>query len=134
MFLRTSSREISVMKITKQYISGYSPFCFYLITKESYNWWITRRKRGFRHQIFEAKNLKMLVANIWKHSEGFRRCTRWLRNWPSAWCDRVPMALTSSFQLRFMHYLKCWISAFLSFEMTYSMHEMHSSKCSKYVQ
>ena len=32
--------------------------CSYLITKESYNWWITRREWGFRHQISEAKNLK----------------------------------------------------------------------------
>ena len=27
----------------------------YLITKESYNWWITRRKWGFRHQKSEVK-------------------------------------------------------------------------------
>ena len=81
--LRTSSREISVMKITKQYIWGYSPFCSYLITKEFYNWWITRRKWGFRHQISEAKNLKMSVANIWKHSGGFHRRARWLRNFAS---------------------------------------------------
>ena len=25
--------------------------CSYLITKESYNWWIKRREWGFRHQI-----------------------------------------------------------------------------------
>ena len=29
------------------------------------------------------------------------------RNWPSAWCDQLPMALTPSFQLRIMHRLKC---------------------------
>ena len=52
----------------------------YLITKESYNLWITRRKWGFRHQISEAKNLKMSVANIWKHSGAYRRRTSWLRN------------------------------------------------------
>ena len=80
MSLRTRSREIYVMKITKQYISGYSPFCSCLTTKESYNWWITRRKLGFRHQISEAKYQKESVANIWKHSEEFRRRTKWLRN------------------------------------------------------
>ena len=109
----------------------------------------------------------MSVANIWKHSGGFRRRARWLRNfaswrtpfrsqrlisqpsscdfaakgwfsslqnWPSAWCDQLPMALTSSFQLRFTYHLKCWISDFPIFKMTYSMHEMDSRKYSKYVQ
>ena len=129
------------MKITKQYIWGYSPFCSYLKTKESYNWWITMRKWGIRHQISEAKYQKMSVANILKHSGEisqahkmtmkFHRRTRCceiilqpkadfaaLRNWPSTWCDRLPMALTSSFQLRFMHRLKHWIVDFLSFETT----------------
>ena len=64
----------------KKNIWGYSPFCSYLITKESYNWWITRRKWGFRHQISEANNLKMSVTNIWKHTGAFRRSARWLRN------------------------------------------------------
>ena len=35
-----------------------------LITKESYDRWVTRRVWGFRHQISKAKYLKMLVANI----------------------------------------------------------------------
>ena len=145
--------------------------CSYLITRESYNWWIIRRKWGFRHQISEAKNLKMSVPNIWKHLGGFCRRARWLqnftswrtpfrsqrlisqpisqpkadfaaitlwfrslRNWPSTWCDQLPMALTSSFQLRFMHRLKRWIFYFLSFETTYSIHEMDSKKCSKSIQ
>ena len=30
-----------------------------LITKESYNWWITRRVWGFRYQISKAKYLKI---------------------------------------------------------------------------
>ena len=34
----------------KLYIRGYSPIFPNLITKESYNWWVTRRKWGFRHQ------------------------------------------------------------------------------------
>ena len=86
------------------------------------------------------------MANIWKHSRAFRRCTGWLqnfagkgwfrslRNWSSAWCDRLLMALTSSFQLWFMHCLKRWIDDFPSFEMRYSMHQMGSRKCSKSVQ
>ena len=57
-----------------------------------------------------------------------------LRNWPSASCDWLPMALTSSFQLQFVYHLKCLIADFPSFETTYSMHEMDSRKCYKYVQ
>ena len=57
-----------------------------------------------------------------------------LQNWPSAWCDWLPIAITSSFQLRFAHCLKRWISDFPSFKTKYSMHEMSSRKCSKSVQ
>ena len=32
--------------------------CSYLITKESYDWWITRRKWGFKHQISKEKKSK----------------------------------------------------------------------------
>ena len=136
----------------------------YLITKESYNWWITRREWGFRHQISEAKYQKISVANIWKHSGEFHRRARWirnfatwrtqfrsqrlisqpsscdfatkgwfhsLRNWPSAWCDWLPMALTPWFQLRIKHRLKRWITDFPSFETTYSIHKLSSRKCSK---
>ena len=138
--------------------------CSYLITKESYDWRITRRKWGFKHQIYEEKNLKVSVANIWKHLGGFRRHARWLqnfaswrspfrsqrlisqpspcdfatkgwfrnlRNWPSAWCDWLPMTITSSFQLRIVHRLKRWIADFPRFETAYSMHEMSFKKCSK---
>ena len=140
--------------------------CSYLLTKESYDLWITRREWGFKQQIFEEKNLKESVANIWKHSGGFWRHARWamkfrklkvsisqpkadftaqrwfrsqrlisqLRNWPSAWCDWLSIAITSSFQLQFVHCLKRWISNFSSFETTYSMYEMDSNKCSKSVQ
>ncbi|WP_205680474.1 hypothetical protein, partial [Acinetobacter baumannii] len=38
-----------------------------LITKESYNWWVTRRFWGFRQQKSKAKYLKVSVANIGKH-------------------------------------------------------------------
>ena len=40
-----------------------------LITKESYNWWITRRFWGFRQQISKAKYLKISVAQIGKLQE-----------------------------------------------------------------
>ncbi|KAL6325857.1 hypothetical protein AAG906_031070 [Vitis piasezkii] len=36
---------------------------------------------------------------------------------PSAWSDRLEMAVTPSFQLRIAHCLKHWILEFLSFEM-----------------
>ena len=54
-----------------------------------------------------------------------------MRNLPSAWSDRLPMAVTPSFQLRITYRLKHWIVNFLSFEMTYSMHKLNSRKCSK---
>ena len=121
--------------------------CSCLKTKESYDRWITRRGWGFRHQISKAKNLKMSVANIGKHSGEFRSHARWLRNfatwrtpfrslrnWPSAWCDWLPMSITSSFQLWFAHRLKLWISDFLSFETKYSMHKIESRKGSKSIQ
>ena len=138
--------------------------CSCLITKESYDRWFTRKEWAFRHQISKAKNLKMLVANIGKHSGEFRSLARWLqnfsswrtpfrsqrlilqpsscdfvakgwfrspRNWPSAWCDRLPMALTPSFQLRIAYCLKHWIFYFPSFETTYSMYNLSSRKYSK---
>ena len=49
----------------------------YFLTKESYDWWITRSKWGFKQQISEEKNLKESVANMWKHSGGFRRHATW---------------------------------------------------------
>ena len=54
-----------------------------------------------------------------------------LQNWPSAWSDLLPMALTPSFQLRIAHRLKHWIFDFLSFESTYRMHKLDFRKCSK---
>ena len=68
------------MKNIEQYIRGCLPLRSCLTTKESHNWWITRRELGFKHQISEAKYQKESVANIWKHSEEFRRRTKWLRN------------------------------------------------------
>nr|CAN64114.1 hypothetical protein VITISV_008524 [Vitis vinifera] len=50
---------------------------------------------------------------------------------PSAWSDRLPMAVTPSFQLRIVYCLKHWIVEFLSFEMTYSLHKLDSKKCPK---
>ena len=145
------------MKIKKQYIRGSLPLCSCLTTKESYNWWITMRELGFRHQISEAKYQKMSVANIWKHSGEFRRRTKWLRNftdeqdgyeiisqpkadfaalrnWPSTWSDLLPMALTFSFQLQFVNRLKRWITDFPSFKTTYTIHQMDFRKCSKSVK
>ena len=53
----------------KLYIRGYSPFCSYLTTKESYDRWVTRRVWGFRHQISKTKYLKKSVGNIGKLRE-----------------------------------------------------------------
>ena len=54
-----------------------------------------------------------------------------LRNWPSAWSDQLPLALTPSFQLWIVHHLKHWIANFPRFETTYSIHKLSSRKCSK---
>ena len=57
-----------------------------------------------------------------------------LQNWPSAWSDLLPMAVTPSFQLRISHHLKHWILDFLSFEIVYRMYKMDFGKCSKSAQ
>ena len=54
-----------------------------------------------------------------------------LRNLPWAWSDRLPMAVTPSFQLRITLCLKHWIANFPSFETKYNMHKLSSRKCSK---
>ena len=66
-----------------------------LITKESYNWWVTRRVWGFRHQISKTKYLKISKAKYLKISQNVNRTYReasgehcgtvqkWLRNSPS---------------------------------------------------
>ena len=130
---------------------GLFTLCSCLKTKEFYDRWITRRVWGFRHQISKAKNLKMSVANIEASGEIPLHCAKWLRsfrskkttfsqqkgdfavvqNFPSAWSDRLSMAITPSFQLRIIHRLKHWIVDFLSFEMVYSMHQLDFRKCSK---
>ena len=48
-------------------------FCSYLITKESYNWWIIMRKWEFRHQISEAKKSKNVGC---KYLEALRRISQ----------------------------------------------------------
>ena len=128
---------------------GLFTLCSFLKTKESYDRWITRRVWGFRHQISKEKNLKMSVTNIRKLQEKFR-CKRAMkfrskkdtisqpkadfavvRNLPSTWSDWLPMAVTLSFQLQIVYLLKRWIDNFPSFKITYSMHKLHSRKCSK---
>ena len=54
-----------------KYLRLFTPFPN-LITKESYNWWLTRRKWGFRHQKSEAKYPKVSVATIGKLQENTR--------------------------------------------------------------
>ena len=86
----------------------------------------------------------MSVANIGKLQENFVAVQEGceisqheghhftaLRNLSSAWSDRLPMAVTPSFQLRITHRLKNWIANFPSFEMTYSMHKLSSRKSFK---
>ena len=98
-----------------------------LITKESYNWWVTRRKWGFRHQKSEAKYPKVSVANIGKLQEKFHSTvqngcemiSQPCKILPLAWSDWLLMVVTPSFQLRIAHRLRHWICDFLRFEMVY---------------
>ena len=71
-----------------------------------------------------------------KHLAKFRSCEMGfgLRNFRIAWRSCLQTAITSSFQLQFVHHLKRWTPDFPSFKTTYSMHEMDSRKYSKYVQ
>ena len=71
-----------------------------------------------------------------KHLAKFRSCEMGfgLRNFRTAWRSCLQTAITSSFQLQFVHHLKRWTPDFPSFKTTYSMHEMESRKYSKYVQ
>ena len=55
----------------------------------------------------------------------FRKLNLWfhnLRNCLLAWCNCLPMAITSLFQLWFAHHLKRWTPDFPNFEMKYSMY------------
>ena len=54
-----------------KYLRLFTPFPN-LITKESYNWWVTTRKWGFRHQKSEAKYPKVSVSTIRKLQENTR--------------------------------------------------------------
>ena len=101
----------------KSIYKGLFTLCSCLKTKESYDRWVTRRVWGFRHQISKAKNLKMSIANIRKLQEKFhsKRTAKFrskrttfsqpkvdfavVQNFPSAWSDRLPIAVTPSFQL-----------------------------------
>ena len=76
------------------------------------------------------------MANIWDCTGGFckGRLISQLRNFPTAWCSCLQTAITSSFQLQFVHHLKRWTPNFPSFKTTYSMHKMNSRKYSKCIQ
>ena len=54
-----------------------------------------------------------------------------LRSWLSACGVQLTTAVTPSFQLRIAHRLKHWITDFLIFKTTYSMHKLDFRKCSK---
>ena len=78
----------------KLFIRGLFTLFPNLITKESYNWWVTRRFWGFRQQISKAKYLKMSVANIWKLQEKPRGTVQnWLRNSPGKRYQRIRICL-----------------------------------------
>ena len=58
-FWEQAPRISFLMIYYKLYIRGYSPIFPNLITKESYNWWVTKRVWGFRHKISKAKYPKI---------------------------------------------------------------------------
>ena len=96
---------------------------------------LQRCEVGFQLAVFTFQ----CVANIGKLQEEFHSTvqngceiiSQPCKILPLAWSDWLPMAVTPSFQLRIAHHLKHWISDFLSFETTYSMHNLDSRKCSK---
>ena len=47
--------------------------CSYLLTKESYDWWITRRKWAFKQQISEEKKSKSVDR---KYLEALKRISQ----------------------------------------------------------
>ncbi|KAL6333944.1 hypothetical protein AAG906_039359 [Vitis piasezkii] len=83
-----------------------------------------------------ASNLSHISGNFRRKSTTlYKKAAKSLRNkrvisqhfckmLPSAWSDRLAMAVTPSFQLRIANRLKHWIVDFLSFETTYSMHQL----------
>ena len=85
--------------------------------------------RSFRRNS-TARGLRNFAAKR-QHFRSPRLISQPCKNLPSTWSDRLPMAVTPSFQLRIVHRLKHWITDFLSFETTYRMHKLDFSKCSK---
>ena len=70
-----------------------------------------------------------LKVSISQEKVNFVACTLWfcsLWNCLSAWCGCLPIAITSLFQLWFVHRLKRWTPDFTSFETKYSIHKMDS--------
>ena len=102
--LRTSSQITSMIDIWsislckgnyKAIYKGLFTIFPNLITKESYNWWVTRRVWGFRHQISKAKYLQMSVANIWKLQEEHRDAVqKYLRNSPGKRYQMIRICVT----------------------------------------
>ena len=142
------------MKITIIIITWIFTLFPNLIAKESYNWWLTRRRMEII-QKYLKKNIQSVgrkyrealrtISQVKMRSARFRRRTKKgceitsqqkadfaaLRSWLSSCGVRLPTALTPSFQLRIAHRLKHWIADFLSFKTTYSMHKLDFRKCSK---
>ena len=78
-----------------------------LITKESYNWWVTRRVWGFRHQIFKEKYPKISqnVGCTYREASGERCgtvqscCTKCLRNSPSKRYKRIQICVIGEVEM-----------------------------------
>ena len=90
-----------------------------LITKESYNWWVTRRFWGFRQQISKAKYLKISpnVSGTYREASGEHRDTiqKWLQNSSGKRYQMIRICPTGevetpSFPIRRPEMSKCKIS------------------------
>ena len=82
-------------------------------------------------KIWQVKKSDVKFLHLRKVMRNFHIWERWCEIHFSSWCSYLQMAITSSFQLWFAHYLKHWTPDFPSFEMIYSMCIMDSRKCSK---
>ena len=138
--LRTSSQITSMIDIWsislckgnyKAIYKGLFTLFPNLITKESYNWWVTRRVWGFRHQISKAK-ISQNISQCRPHISGsFRRTPRhyakWLRNSPGKRYKQIRICLsreveTPSFPIRRQNFgceISGWNDGGAEFRMWY---------------
>ena len=82
---------------------------------------ISQFARRFRTLHGDLRKSRKLISQLGIHFRTLKFQILKMRICPSAGCSCLAKAISSSFQLQFVHRLKRWILDFLSFEMVYSM-------------